>query len=199
MRIHLAACLMTAALLSAAMQNAEPALAQASNKPLPVVEKPAPPEKNPPGDIPDDQVFIEYRSPQGFSMQVPEGWARKDGGDSVSFSDKYNTIEVAVTSDLTQPTIASVKQAQVSTLESGGRAVKITQVKTTKLPAGETVSIAFGSNSEPNPVTNKAIRLENERYFFWKDGKLATLTLSAPFGADNADQWQLMSRSFRWQ
>jgi hypothetical protein len=47
-------------------------------------------------------------------------------------------------------------------------------------------------------VTNKAIRLENERYFFWKGGKLATLTLSAPYGADNADQWLLMAKSFRW-
>jgi hypothetical protein len=24
------------------------------------------PEKNPPGDIPDNQVFITYKSPQGF-------------------------------------------------------------------------------------------------------------------------------------
>ena len=51
-----------------------------------------------------------------------------------------------------------------------------------KLPAGNAVRISYGSNSEPNPVTNKAIRLENDRYYFWKDGKLVSLDLSAPCG-----------------
>ena len=37
------------------------------------------------------------------------------------------------------------------------------------------------------------------RSLFWKDGKLATLRLYAPYGADNVDQWRLMSRSFRWR
>ena len=59
--------------------------------------------------------------------------------------------------------------------------------------------ISFASNSEPNSVTGKAIRLESDQYLIWKDGRVATLTLSAPFGADNADQWRLMARSFRWQ
>ena len=30
-------------------------------------------EKNPPGDIPDNQVFITYQSPHGFSVKVPVG------------------------------------------------------------------------------------------------------------------------------
>src|SRR5712692_5674130 len=36
------------------------------------------PEKNPPGDIPDDQVFVQYTSPLSFSIKVPEGWSRVD-------------------------------------------------------------------------------------------------------------------------
>ena len=59
--------------------------------------------------------------------------------------------------------------------------------------------VSYSSNSELNPVTEKAIREENERYFFWQNGKVVTLTLSSPYGADNADQWDLMSKSFRWQ
>jgi hypothetical protein len=55
------------------------------------------------------------------------------------------------------------------------------------------VVVSYSSNSEPNPVTEKSIREENERYFFWQNGKLVTLTLSLPYGADNADQWDLMS------
>ncbi|WP_414476130.1 hypothetical protein [Microvirga sp. M2] len=193
------AWLIATTLLPAIALSAVPAAAQGRDKPLPVVEKPAPPEKNPPGDIPDDQVFIEYRSPLGFSIKVPEGWARRDAGEGVTFSDKYGTVAVAVAPEAAPPTVASVKQTQVASLESSGRAVKVTHVKAEKLPAGEAVAVAYASNSDPNPVTNKAIRLENERYFFWKDGKLATLTMSAPYGADNADQWQLMAKSFRWQ
>ncbi|RUY19735.1 hypothetical protein EN979_37155, partial [Mesorhizobium sp. M7A.F.Ca.US.001.04.2.1] len=34
-------------------------------------EKAVPAEKNPPGDIPDSQVFIDYASSQGFTMKVP--------------------------------------------------------------------------------------------------------------------------------
>jgi hypothetical protein len=80
-----------------------------------------------------------------------------------------------------------------------GRAVRVTAVKHVKLPAGEAIRIVYTSNSEPNAVTNKQVRLENERYLFFKDGKLVTLELYAPKGADNVDQWQLMSNSFRWK
>jgi hypothetical protein len=36
-------------------------------------ELPVAPEKKPPGDIPDTQVFITFTSPLGFSLKVPEG------------------------------------------------------------------------------------------------------------------------------
>ena len=32
-------------------------------------EKAVAPEKNPPGDIPDTQVFIDYTSPEGFTLK----------------------------------------------------------------------------------------------------------------------------------
>ena len=68
-----------------------------------------------------------------------------------------------------------------------------------KLPAGPAVKVVFTSNSNPNPVTNKQIRLESERFYMQRNGKLAELTFSAPAGADNVDQWVLMSKSFRWK
>ena len=77
--------------------------------------------------------------------------------------------------------------------------MKIASIKDVKLPAGPAVEIVFGSNSEPNQVTGKQIRLENERTLIFHDGKLATLTFSAPAGADNADQWKLMRDSFGWK
>ncbi|MDB5556507.1 MAG: putative lipoprotein, partial [Rhizobium sp.] len=75
---------------------------------------------------------------------------------------------------------------------------KVSAVKAVKLPSGSAIRIVYTSNSEPNAVTTKQVRLENERYLYFKDGKLVSLELYAPKGADNVDQWQLMSRSFKW-
>ena len=155
-------------------------------------------EKNPPGDIPDDQVFIIYTSPSGFSLKVPEGWSRKEISGGVSFTDKYGTIEVAVRESSSAPTVASVRAVEAAELEKTGHAVKISAVKEVKLTSGPAVEITYTSNSEPNPVTNKQVRLENQRYLIAHMGKVAALTFSAPLGADNADQWKLMSNSFRW-
>lgn len=165
----------------------------------PATEKPLVPEKNPPGDIPDNQVFVEYRSSLGFSIKVPEGWARHETYDSASFSDKYNTIALVLSQRAEAATATSAKEQEVGELERTGRAVRVASVTAIKLPSGPAVVVSYSSNSEPNPVTEKAIRQENDRYFFWKNGKQVTLTLSAPLGADNADQWNLIAKSFRWQ
>jgi hypothetical protein len=47
-------------------------------------------------------------------------------------------------------------------------------------------------------VTGKQVRLENNFYLFLKNGKLALLTLWAPLGSDNVDQWNLIANSFKW-
>lgn len=162
-------------------------------------EKAIPAETNPPGDIPDSQVFIDYASPQGFTLKVPEGWARSDRADGASFIDKLDGVTVSGSKADTAPTVDSVKATFVPELEKAERAVKVTAVKEVKLLAGPAIRIVYTSNSEPNAVTNKQIRLENERYLYFKDGKLVTLELYAPKGADNVDQWQLMSNSFKWK
>jgi hypothetical protein len=173
--------------------------AQGSQKPIAAPEKAVPPERNPPGDIPDTQAFVRYDSPLGFSVEVPEGWARTDLPDGVRFADKYDTVEVTVRDAAQAPTAASAAKDVVPALEQGGRAVRVGSVKDVSLPAGRAVRIAYASNSEPNPVTDKRIRLEDERYLFFKDGKLATMHLAAPYGADNVDDWRMMAQSFAWR
>lgn len=162
-------------------------------------EKAVQPEKNPPGDIPDTQVFIDYASPQGFTLKVPEGWARSDRNDGASFVDKLDGVVVSVSRAASAPTVETVKGSYLSELEKTGRAVKMVAIKAVRLPAGPAIRITYTSNSEPNGVTSRQIRLENERYLYFKDGKLITLELYAPQGADNVDQWQLISNSFRWK
>lgn len=161
-------------------------------------EKAVAPEKNPPGDIPDTQVFVDYTSSAGFTMKVPEGWARSENANGVSFVDKLDGVIVTISDAATAPTSASIITEYVPNMESQGRAITIDGVKSVQLPAGPATLIAYSSNSEPNPVTNKQVRQENNRYLFHKGGKLVSLDLYAPLGADNVDQWQLMSQSFRW-
>ena len=186
-------------LIASAASLSQLAGAQSSGTALIKPQQPVAAEKNPPGDIPDNQAFVAYKSPLGFSVKVPEGWARRELPGGVSFNDKYNELHVAVSPQLSAPTLTSLKLNEVAALEKSPKAVRVTSVKALALPAGQALVLHYGANSDPNPVTNKAIRLDNARYYFWKAGKLATLTVSAPAGADNADQWLLMARSFAWQ
>ena len=157
------------------------------------------PEKNPPGDIPDNQVFIQYTSPLGFGIKVPEGWSRAERPDGVRFFDKYNIIDLAASKANQPPNAATATTRQAAEIKTAGRAVEIKSVKDVKLKSGPAVLISYASNSDPNAVTNKQIRLEHERYVMFKNGTLVDLDLSAPLGADNVDQWKLMSNSFQWQ
>jgi hypothetical protein len=157
------------------------------------------PEINPPGDIPDSQVFVTYASPSGYSLKVPEGWARAEHGEETVFSDKYNRISVTVTPLAGKLDMALIKGELLTRLQETGHAPKVGKLRTVKLPAGEAFEVAYTENSAPNPVTNKQIRMENERFYLSQGGKLAMLDLSAPQGADNVDQWKLISTSFRWK
>jgi hypothetical protein len=152
-------------------------------------------EKNPPGDIPDDQVFVPYTSSaSGYSLKVPEGWARSEKGSDVQFIDKFDGVAVIVDAAATPPTMKDV----VSRLGKAEKSFKVVSTKELRLPAGSALLVKYESESEANPVTNKRIRLEDEAYAFYKNGKIAILILWAPVGADNADQWKLISESFRW-
>jgi hypothetical protein len=162
-------------------------------------EKPVAPEHNPPGDIPDNQVFVTYRSSDGYELKAPEGWARRTTPHQVQFADKYDTIAVNIEDAATAPTLDAVKGQIVPKLQKEGRAVEIKGVSTVSRKSGTVIRILYNSNSEPNSVTSSQRRLENERFLYFHNGKLATLDLSAPLGADNADQWQLISDSFRWK
>ncbi len=158
------------------------------------------PEVNPAGDIPDSQAFVKYQSPAGgYVLDTPEGWARTVQGGDVGFVDKFNGVSVVVTPVTAAPTAATAQANEVAAIKQHGRAVEITSVKDVQLPGGTAVLVAYTSNSDPNPVTNKQVRLENNSFLFFKNGKLATLRLYAVAGADNVDQWKRMSESFRWQ
>ncbi|MDB4868156.1 MAG: hypothetical protein JWR03_2489 [Cohnella sp.] len=138
---------------------------------------------------------MKYSSATGkYSLEVPEGWARTEQGADVSFISKLDGVQVSVITADTAPTIESTK----SDLVKNGRAVKIVSVKEVKLHNEKAIKASYSSNSEPNSVTGKQVRQDNETYYFVKGNQAAVLTMWAPLGADNIDQWNKMSGSFGW-
>jgi len=52
------------------------------------------------------------------------------------------------------------------------------------------------------PVTTKvawSVKLDVERYEFWRAGVQSTLTLADPAGSDNTDPWHTVTDSFTWR
>jgi hypothetical protein len=164
----------------------------------PVSSEPAvPAESNPPGDIPDNTVFVPFHSAKGgWTVTVPEGWSRTTTGTTVTFTDKLNTVQVDA-----QPgrpvTVAGVRKTDVPALANGTRAFTLTSVTQVTLPAGPAVLISYQANSDPNPVTGKQYRLDVLRYELFHSGTRTTLTLLSPVGADNVDPWRIVTQSLR--
>jgi hypothetical protein len=149
------------------------------------------------GDIPDSQAFVAYASPDGYSIKVPEGWARSTDGAATVFTDKFNTIRIETTSAPTAPTVDSVKTdlAPVAASSKGYAAGKITALSR---KAGPVIVATYTQDSAPNSVTSKTVRLDVERYVFWKAGKAAVVTLSSAAGSDNVDPWKIVTDGFSW-
>ena len=160
-------------------------------------------ETNPAGDIPDTQAFVDYTPTQGgYTVQVPEGWARTDSGTGTAgtgtlFSDKYNSIQINTAAAPTAPTVQT-GQAELTAIGSAATGFTPGKVTTEQRKAGSAVLITYQADSAPNSVTGKVISQDVQRYEFWNNGKQVTLTLSAPVGSDNVDPWRTVTDSFRW-
>lgn len=184
---------------SPAGSGATTASASATEAPIQSADSAIAPEVNPPGDIPDTQAFVKYTSSAGgYRLDVPEGWARTESGNGVTFVDKFDGVKISVSPATSAPTAATARATEAKQIESQGHAVKINSVTDITLPSGKAVRISYASNSDANSVTGKRVRQENETYLYYHNGKVAALTLYAPQGADNVDQWVRMSRSFNW-
>jgi hypothetical protein len=156
-------------------------------------------ESNPVGDIPDNQVYVPYSPPDGsFTVDVPEGWARTDAGDTVSFTDKLNTVTVQELQGRPQPTPDSVRADELAGIAANGHNVTLGTVEQVTLPAGPALHATYSEDAAPDPVTGRTVRDDVELFVFWKNGTEVLLTLSGPHGADNVDPWKTISTSFMW-
>ena len=177
-----------------------PPSAAATGSTPPAAAVPHQTESNPPGDIPDQQVFVAYTPPGAhFSVKVPEGWARSTTAQGVTFTDKLNSITLQEATAATAPTAATAAAAVVPQLAGQVPAFAAGKVSTVTRSSGPAVLVTYLGDSTPDPVTNKVVRDAFERYSFWQNGHEAVLTLSGPQGADNVDPWKIVSDSLKWQ
>lgn len=139
-------------------------------------------EVSPSGDIPDNQAYVGYSPPKaGYSVKVPEGWARTVSGGATTFTDKLNSIRM-------QAMPAAAAPAKVS----GAKTSRVSRT------AGPAIRSVYPSDSKPDPVTGKVHRNTVERYVFLHKGRAVVLTLTGPKGADNVDPWRIVTDSLRF-
>jgi len=116
------------------------------------------------GDIPDNQVFLVFSNrPARYSLKYPEGWAQQGGGDRVTFRDRNNIVRIVVAPGAA-PTKASV-QADVAKL---GHVQLQGAPRTTSLAGKPAFGVVYSTESAPNAVTGKRVRLVVDRYYLWK-------------------------------
>ncbi|MCX4862170.1 hypothetical protein [Streptomyces canus] len=146
---------------------------------------PAPTESNPPGDIPDNQAFVAYQPSggafTGFTVKVPEGWARTSQGGTTVFTDKLNRVRISAAATSSAPTVGSVTRQVVPRLRVQVPKFTSPKVSTVTRKAGGAVLLTYQGDSAANPVTGKVVRDAFERYAFYRQGHevLAQSTCSA--------------------
>jgi hypothetical protein len=149
-------------------------------------------ETSPPGDIPDTQVFLTYVPSAGqYSILFPEGWSRSEQRAGVMFVQAFNGERVRL-----RRAGASATAATATAPFQGVHNVKSVPLS---LPSGKALLVAFTSNSLPDAVTGKSVRLTNNSYVLSSRDRTAVVDLWAPLGSDNVDQWRRISASFRWR
>jgi hypothetical protein len=156
-------------------------------------------EVNPPGDIPDDQAFVAYSPPGGgYSVKVPEGWARTSSGAVTSFTDKLNRIQMQTRPATVALTAGEARRHELPKLARSVSGFAAANVSTVKRNAGTAVRMTYQARSPVDPVTGRSHTEAVERYVFFHGGRDVVLTLSGPKGADNVDPWKIVTGSLRY-
>lgn len=156
-------------------------------------------EKSPPGDIPDSTQFVRFSVPGGgFSVTVPEGWARTGAGSKFTFTSNLNSVSVEHQRAAAALTAAGVRAQDVQNLAHTLKGFHLQSLRTIKRSGQRAIRITYLAKAKPDPVTGKAVTDAVERYVFVRNGKKAIITVAGPKGADNVDAWRTMSNSLKW-
>jgi hypothetical protein len=150
------------------------------------------------GDIPDNQVFLVYNDRSaGFSMKYPEGWTQSGSGNNVTFRIKNNLVHVAISSG-PAPTPATVK-TQLQKVKQTDPTLVFTTPAVVQVSGHQAVKVLYSTESAPNPVTGKRVKLIVDRYALANGSRVAIVDLGTAKGVDNIDAYRMMIQSFRWK
>jgi hypothetical protein len=195
----LALALVAAGCGSSSSGSARPAGSTTKAASAPHAVNPNSKEKSPPGDIPDTTVFVRYRpAGGGFSVKVPEGWARTGSGSKVTFTSNLNSVTIERRQASAPLSVAAVKRSDAATLARTQPQFRLQAIQTVHRSGGTAVRIRYMARGAADPVTGKAPLDAIERYLLARNGTEVVLTLAGPKGADNVDPWRTISDSVRW-
>lgn len=157
------------------------------------------PEVSPAGDIPDNQAFVAYSPPgAGYSVRVPEGWARTDAGGVTSFTDKLNRIQMQAAPAKVALTTGDARRSELPKIGRQVAGFKAGTVSSVTRKSGMAVRMTYQARSPVDAVTGRSHTEAVERYVFFHNGRDVILTLSGPQGADNVDPWKIVTDSLRF-
>lgn len=150
------------------------------------------------GDIPDNQVFLTFDdTAAGYSMKYPEGWAQRGSGARVTFQDKNNLVRVAVEKGAGVDGAGAA--ADMARLRRQTPSLRFDAPTETTVSGNRVVKVVYSTESAPNALTGKRVRLVVDRYYVPGPGRHAVVDLGTPQGVDNVDAYRLMIESFRWK
>ena len=146
-------------------------------------------------------MFLVLRNADGgYSMKYPEGWTiQGSGSDKLTISDKNNLVRVVIGRG-PAPSAASVAAA-LTAVQRSSPTLTFTAPHKFALPASlGAVKAVYTTESAPNPVTGKRVKLVVDRYVLrGPGGRVATVDLGTPVGVDNVDAYRMMIQSFTWK
>jgi hypothetical protein len=149
------------------------------------------------GDIPDNQVFLTFHdAAAGYSIKFPEGWAQRGAASPVTFQDKNNLVRVTVAQG--GAVSVATATAELNGLRRRTPSLRFDAPVQTTVGGKQVVKAVYSTESAPNPVTGKRVKLVVDRYYVPGAGKHAIVDLGTPEGVDNVDAYRLMIESFRW-
>jgi hypothetical protein len=150
------------------------------------------------GDIPDNQVFLTYRSARGrWSIKFPEGWARTGSATRTVFRDKNNLVRIVIAPGAL-PTTAQA-HALIGRARQAAPSIHIGTPQRMTISGHPSVKVTYSTVSAPNLVTNRRVTLMVDRYYLSHGGRVAVVDLGTPVGVDNVDAYRMMIQSFTWR
>jgi hypothetical protein len=95
------------------------------------------------------------------------------------------------------PTPASVT-AQLNALKKSNPTLSFQAPQAVTVGSSAAVKAVYTTQSAPDPVTGKRVKLTVDRYELARGGRVATVDLGTPIGVDNVDAYRMMIQSFKW-